>query len=178
VEELKSQPGYFHTDQFNNVDNRRAYHTMAKEILGALQGRLDEFVAAVGTGGCFSGNAEYIKEHVPLSRCYAIEPVNSQPIAGLAPTGGHRIEGVGAGFVTGIFRDDLADGTIAVSDEIAIETAQLLARKEGIFGGTSSGANVWAALQRAKELGHGKRVVTVICDSGLKYLEGDLYAHA
>jgi len=148
VHELTEQPGYFYTDQFNNYDNRRAYHVMAKEILGALQGRLDEFVMGVGTGGCFSGNAEYLKEHVPLVRCYPVEPENSQVIAGLEPTGGHRLEGMGSGFVTGICRVDLADGTIPVSDTDAIATARQLALKEGIFGGTSSGANVWAALQQ------------------------------
>lgn len=175
VQELTEEPGYFYTDQFNNYDNRKAYHTMAKEILGVLQGRLDEFVMGVGTGGCFSGNAEYLKDHVPLVRCYAVEPESSQPIAGLKPTGGHRLEGMGAGFVPGILRFDLVDGTIPVSDAEAIDTARQLAVKEGIFGGTSSGANVFAALQRAKELGHGKRIATVICDSGLKYLETDLY---
>ena len=175
VHELTDQPGYFFTDQFNNVDNRRAYHAMAKEILGALQGRLDEFVMAVGTGGSFSGNAEYLKEQLPLISCYAVEPMNSQPIAGLEPTGGHRLEGMGSGFLPGILRVVLVDGTIPVTDEDAMSTARLLATKEGIFGGTSSGANVWAALQRAKELGRGHRIATIICDSGLKYLQTDLY---
>ena len=175
VHELTDQPGYFFTDQFNNVDNRRAYHAMAKEILGALQGRLDEFVMAVGTGGSFSGNDEYLKEQLPLISCYAVEPMNSQPIAGLEPTGGHRLEGMGSGFLPGILRVVLVDGTIPVTDEDAMSTARLLATKEGIFGGTSSGANVWAALQRAKELGRGHRIATIICDSGLKYLQTDLY---
>ncbi|MBS1702359.1 MAG: cysteine synthase family protein [Armatimonadetes bacterium] len=175
VQELTDEPGYFFTDQFNNNDNRRAYRIMGKEILGGLQGRLDAFVAGVGTGGCFSGNAEYLKEHLPLVQCYAVEPMASQVIAGEEPKGGHRLEGMGAGFVPGIFRDDLCDGTVPVSDEDAMETTRQLAKKEGLFGGTSSGANVWAALQKAKELGHGHRVATVVCDSGLKYLDGDLY---
>ena len=175
VKELANQPGYFFTDQFNNPDNRRAYHAMAREILGALQGRVDEFLGGVGTGGCFSGNAEYLKEHVPLTKCYAVEPESSQVLAGKAVNGGHRLEGMGSGIIPGGCRVDLADGFLAVSDENALDTARQLARKEGIFGGTSSGANVFCALQRAKELGHGKRVVTVICDSGLKYLEGGLY---
>ncbi len=175
VDELRALPGYFFTDQFNNPDNRRAYHAMAKEILGTLQGRIDEFIAGVGTGGCFSGNAEYLKEHLPMTRCFAVEPEQAQALAGMTVTGGHRLEGMGLGIVPGGCRVDLADGFIPVSDEDAIATARLLARKEGIFGGTSSGANVFAALQRSKQLGHGKRVVTVICDSGLKYLEGELY---
>ncbi len=175
VNELKSQPGYFYTDQFNNPDNRRAYHAMAKEILEVLQGEIHEFVAGVGTGGCFSGNTEYLKENAPQTKCYAIEPMNSQPLAGKAKTGGHRLEGMGSGIIPGGCRVDLADGFIPVTDEDAIKTARLLATKEGIFGGTSSGANVFVALQRAKEVGRGKRVVTVICDSGLKYLDGDLF---
>ncbi len=175
VQQLTEVPGTFFTDQFNNVDNRRAYHAMAKEILGALQGRVDAFVTGVGTGGSFSGNAEYLKEQLPLVSCYAVEPENSQPIAGLQPTGGHRLEGMGAGFVPGTFRLDLCDGTYPISDAEAIATARLLAKKEGLFGGTSSGANVAAALKIAKDLGPGHRVVTIICDSGLKYIDGELY---
>ena len=176
VHELVKLPGYFWTDQFNNPDNRSAYHDMAKEIMDALDGRLDEFVQAVGTAGSFSGNAEYLKEHVPGIRCFPVEPEKAQVLAGKPVTSGHRLEGMGSGIIPGICRLDLADGTIPVSDEDAMKTARLLASKEGIFGGTSSGANVFAALQRAKEIGRGKRVVTIICDSGLKYLEGDLYA--
>lgn len=175
VRELAELPGYFFTDQFNNPDNRRAYHAMAKEILGALQGRIDEFIAGVGTGGCFSGNAEYFKEHVPMTKCLAVEPESSQVLAGMVVTGGHRLEGMGSGIIPGGCRVDLADGFIPVSDQNALETARQLARKEGIFGGTSSGANVFAALHRAKELGRSRRIVTVICDSGLKYLGGELY---
>lgn len=89
--------------------------------------------------------------------------------------GTHRLEGMGAGFVPEICRLDLADQIIAVKDEDAYNTARDLARIEGIFGGITSGANVWAAIQRAKTLGKGKKIVTVICDSGLKYLQGDLY---
>ena len=176
VYELNDRAGYFFTDQFNNNDNRRAYLAMGKEILGALQGRLDLFVAGVGTGGCFSGNTEYLKEQLPLIQCFAVEPENSQVIAGREPVGGHRLEGMGAGFVPGVFRGDLCDGTIAISDHDAMQTARDLARKEGIFGGTSSGANVFAALQKARELGRGHRVATVVCDSGLKYLDGDLFS--
>lgn len=175
VQELTDTPGYFFTDQFNNADNRRAYRAMGQEILGALQGRLDAFVMGVGTGGCFSGNAEYLKENLPLVQCFAVEPENSQVIAGETPTGGHRLEGMGAGFVPGCFRTDLCDGTHAVSDGEATEMARRLAREEGVFGGTSSGANVVAALRIARQLGAGRRVVTVACDSGLKYLDGELY---
>ncbi len=175
VRHLASEPNTFWTDQFNNPDNRSAYHKMAEEILLELHGELDEFIMGVGSGGCFSGNAEMLKSQHPSVRCIPLEPANSRALSGEEPAGGHRIEGIGAGFVPSICRLDLADEIIAVSDEDAYETARRLALAEGIFGGISSGANVWAAIQRAKLLGPGHRVVTVIVDSGLKYLSGDLY---
>lgn len=130
---------------------------------------------AVGTGGSFSGNAEVLKERVPGVRCVALEPAASPALSGRGPLGGHRIEGIGAGFVPAICRLDLADVIVAVSDADAFETARRLAQEEGILGGTSCGANVWAALRLARDLGPGRRVVTVIVDLGLKYLQGDLY---
>lgn len=175
VAELVAEPDTFWTDQFNNPDNRAGYAPMAREVLAALDGRLDEFVMGVGTGGCFSGNAEVYKREVPGVRCIAIEPEKSRALSGQGPFGGHRLEGMGAGFVPSICRLDLADEIMAVSDEDALTTARRLAREEGIFGGITSGANVWVALQRAKQLGPGHRVVTVICDSGLKYLQGELF---
>jgi len=175
VEILRHEPETFWTNQFNNPANRNAYHRMAAEILQALDGRLDEFVAGVGTGGCFSGNTEMLKSGGRSIRCFAVEPDRVRALSGGDVSGSHRLEGMGAGFVPAIFRADLTDGIIQVTDEDAFATARLLARREGIFGGISSGANVWAAIQRARVLGTGKRVVTVVCDSGLKYLNGDLY---
>jgi cysteine synthase len=173
--ELSSQPNTFWTDQFNNPDNRAGYHPMAREIITALDGRLDAFVMAVGTGGCFSGNAEVLKERLTGVRCVAVEPAASPALSRSGPLGGHRIEGIGAGFVPSICRLDLADEIVAVSDDDAAQTARRLAREEGILAGTSCGANVWAALRLARELGPGRRVVTIIVDSGLKYLQGDLH---
>lgn len=175
AKELSRQPNTFWTDQFNNVDNRNAYHAMAREILDFLGNRVDEFITGVGTGGCFSGNSEVFKKEIPSIRCIAIEPLNVRALSGGDTSGTHKLEGIGAGFVPSICRLDLADEIMAVSDEDAYETARKLARQEGIFGGTTSGANVWAAIQRARKLGPGKRIVTVIIDSGLKYLNGDLY---
>jgi cysteine synthase A len=175
VRVLAAEPNTFWTDQFNNPDNRAGYYAMADETLTALDERLDEYVMMVGTGGSFSGNAEVLKARVPGVRCIAGEPAASQVLSGLTPTGGHRIEGTGAGFVPGIHRADLVDAVMAVTDEDAFATARRLAREEGIFGGISSGANVWMALQRASHLPPGARIVTTICDSGLKYLRGDLY---
>ena len=175
VKEMANEPGTFWTNQFNNPDNRAGYASMAAEILAALDSRFDEFVMGVGTGGCFSGNAMVFKERIPGVRCVAIEPEKSRVLSGLAPTGSHRLEGMGPGFITSVTRVDLIDQVVAVSDEDAYETARRLAKTEGIFGGVSSGSNVFVALQRAKTLGPGRRVVTVICDSGLKYLQGGLF---
>ncbi|HZH97740.1 MAG TPA: cysteine synthase family protein [Fimbriimonadaceae bacterium] len=174
VRELAEEPNTFWTDQFNNTDNRNAYHHMAEEIVRQLGSAPDEFIMGIGTGGSFSGNAEVLS---PLgTRCIALEPERSRALSGLKPAGGHRLEGMGAGFVSSITRLDLAAEIMPVTDENAYRTANELARKEGIFGGITSGANVWAALQRAKSLGRGHRIVTIIVDSGLKYLEGDLFS--
>ena len=173
--ELSKAPNTFWTDQFNNVDNRNAYHKMADEIMEVLGDQIDEFIAGVGTGGCFSGNSEIFKNKIPNIRCIAIEPYHVRSLSGGDTSGTHRLEGIGAGFVPSICRLDLADEFIAVKDSDAYDTARKLATTEGIFGGTTSGANVWAAIQRARIIGPGKKIVTVICDSGLKYLQGDLY---
>jgi len=173
--ELSQAPNTFWTDQFNNVDNRNAYHTMAREIISVLGNDIDEFIMGVGTGGSFSGNSEVFKKEIPNIRCLAIEPLHVRALSGGDISGKHRLEGIGSGFVPSIVRRDLIDEIIAVSDEDAYATARKLARQEGIFGGTTSGANVWTALQRARVLGPGKKIVTIICDSGLKYLNGQLY---
>ena len=175
AKELSKAPNTFLTDQFNNVDNRNAYHNMAREILDVLGNDIDEFIMGVGTGGCFSGNSEVFKKEMPNIRCIAIEPLHVRALSGGDISGTHKLEGIGAGFVPSICRLDLADEIMSVSDDDACKTARELARLEGIFGGTTSGANVWAAIQRARIIGAGKRIVTVVVDSGLKYLQGDLY---
>jgi len=175
VDELKCAPGYVWADQFNNRDSLGAYEKMAREIESALGAVPDAFVMAVGTGGCFVGNAAYFKSIDPNVRCVAVEPETSQPLAGKQPTGGHRIEGTGVGYVTPLMRLELVDSTFPVSDDVAGAMARTLAREEGLFGGYSTGANLAAALSVARELGPGKRVVTVLCDSGLRYLGGDLF---
>ena len=175
AQELSRAPNVFWTDQFKNVDNRSAYHAMAREILAVLGTDIAEFLQGVGTGGCWSGTAEVLKEEVPGIRCIPIEPAGVRALSGGDISGTHRLEGIGTGFVPAICRMDLADEIIAVTDADAFATARRLAREEGIFGGITSGANVWAALQRARVIGAGKKIVTIICDSGLKYLNGDLY---
>ncbi len=173
--ELSKAPDTFWTDQFNNEDNRNAYHIMAREIIDVLGKNIDEFIHGVGTGGSFSGNSEVLKYEIPSIRCIPIEPLNVRTLSGGDTSGSHKLEGIGAGFVPSICRLDLADEIISVSDEDAYETARNMARMEGIFGGTTSGANVWAAIQRSRIIGSGKKIVTVVVDSGLKYLNGDLY---
>jgi cysteine synthase len=175
VRELATEPNTFWTNQFNNTDNRNAYHAMAKEILDVLGNNIDEFLMGVGTGGSFSGNSEVFKKEVRGIRCIAIEPDKVRALSGGNISGKHKLEGIGTGFVPSICRLDLADDIMQVKDEDAADMARKLARMEGIFGGISSGANVWAALQRARILGPGKKIVTIVCDSGLKYLKGDLY---
>lgn len=172
--ELAQEPDAFWTDQFNNPDNPRGYRPMGQEILADTRRRIDAFVMAVGTGGCFSGNADVLKERLGDVRCVAVEPSTSRHLS-RGPLGGHRIEGIGPGFIPKIMRMDLVDDIMQVSDEEAYETARNLARVEGLLSGISTGANVNAALQVAQELGPGRRVVTVAVDSGLKYLAQDLF---
>ncbi|MBC7826178.1 MAG: cysteine synthase family protein [Chitinophagaceae bacterium] len=173
--ELSKQPNTFWTDQFNNIDNRNAYHNMAREVIAVLGNNIDEFIMGVGTGGSFSGNAEVFKNEIPNIRCIAIEPFHVRALSGGEKSGSHRLEGIGAGFVPSICRLDLADEIVPVTDGDAYDTARKLAKIEGIFGGTTAGANVWTAIQRARIIGAGKKIVTIVPDSGLKYLNGDLY---
>jgi cysteine synthase A len=148
---------------------------MAREIIQALGNDIDEFIMGVGTGGSFSGNAELFKSEIPHIKCVAIEPFHVRSLSGGEKSGSHRLEGIGSGFVPSICRLDLADEIVAVKDEDAYDTARKLARQEGILGGATAGANVWTAIQRARKIGAGKKIVTIIPDSGLKYLNGDLY---
>ena len=175
AKELINEPGTFWPDQVNNLDNKLGYHEMAHEIIRDLGTNIDEFVMAVGGGGCISGNSEVLKESIANMRTIAVEPYHVRNISGGDTGGKHRLEGIGLSFVPAILRKDLIDDVIPVKDEDAYQTANDLAKREGIFGGITSGANVWAALQRAKELGPGKKIVTIIVDSGLRYLNGDLY---
>lgn len=171
--ELSAEPGTFWADQYNNLDNRAAYHAMADEIVRQLGGTVDAFVQGVGTGGSFSGTAEVLKDSWGI-RCIAVEPAASRHLSG-GSLGGHRIEGIGPGFVSSIMRMDLVDEIVAVTDAEAEDMARRLARVEGILGGTSSGANLVAALRVAKRMASGRRVVTIVVDTGLKYLDGDLF---
>jgi cysteine synthase len=175
VQELASEPDTFWTRQFENPDNVAGYRPLAEELLEQTGGRVDAWVMGVGTGGCFSGVAETLKRTNASVVCVAVEPAGSRNLSG-GPLVGHHIEGIGIGFLPEIVRLDLADAIEAVSDEDARSGARELARREGIFAGVTSGANLRAAQRVAGRLGTGKRVVTVFADTGLKYLAGDLFA--
>src|SRR5688500_7580767 len=129
AKELSNQPNTYWTDQFNNVDNRNAYHQMANEMINELGNGIDEFIMGVGTGGCFSGNAEILKKEIPGIRCIPIEPLYVRALSKGDIGGKHKLEGMGSGFIPSITRLDLADEIIAVSDEDAYVTARYLARE-------------------------------------------------
>ena len=160
----------FMPQQFENPANpdihRRA---TAREIMEAAGGEIDAFVAGVGTGGTITGVGEVLKKHNPAVKIIAVEPARSPVLQGGRP-GLTAIQGIGAGFAPGILNQDILDEIIAVSDEDAIETSRRLTREEGLLVGISSGANVFASLKVAKRLGQGKRVVTVLPDTGERYL--------
>lgn len=173
VRELAEEEGTWWVNQFANPANSVGYRNLGREL--EEEGGFDVFVMGVGTGGCITGVASYIKEERNRKiRIVAVEPAASRNLSG-GPTGGHKLEGIGLGFIPETLRMDLIDEIEAVSDEEAFETARELARREGLFAGPTSGANVAAARRVAKELGPDKRVTTLLCDSGLRYLNGELF---
>lgn len=157
------------TDQLKNKDQLAAYHRMAEEIWTQSGGRIDAFVQSVGTAASLRGNAEALRRRNPDIRIVAVEPAESAVLSGGAP-GAHKIDGIGAGFVVPLWRAGIADGIERVSTEEAKAMALRLAREEGLFAGTSTGANVIAALRVAEQLRSDAVVVTVMCDTGMKYL--------
>jgi cysteine synthase A len=171
AEELvRDHPDYFMPQQFQNAANPEIHrHTTAREILEATEGRLDAFVAAVGTGGTITGVGEVLREQVPGIQIVAVEPARSQVLAGRR-AGLTAIQGIGASFVPGVLNRDVYDQLLAVRDEDALAMTARLIKEEGLLVGISSGANVWAAAEVARRLGPDKRVVTVLCDTGERYL--------
>jgi len=170
AEEIARERGYFLPRQFENPANPEIHRrTTAREILEDTGGRIDAFVAGVGTGGTLTGVGEVLKQAVPGCLVVAVEPARSAVLSGGRP-GFTRIQGLGAGFVPGVLNRSVYDRVIAVTDEDAIATARLLARQEGILCGFSSGAAAWAALRVAEELGPGRVVVTVFPDTGERYV--------
>ena len=165
----KSPETTFMPQQFNNPANPEIHRqTTAREILEAVDGHLDAFVAGIGTGGTITGVGEVLKAELDHVRVIAVEPAKSPVLSG-GKAGLHGIQGIGAGFIPSVLNRDIFDALICVRDEDAIKTARKLGREEGILAGISAGANVFAALQIARDLGPGKRVATIICDSGERY---------
>jgi cysteine synthase A len=173
----QAHPEYVMPQQFQNPANPEVHRrTTALEILEATDGRLDAFVAGVGTGGTITGVGEVLRERLGRSvRIVAVEPARSPVLAG-GRFAVHGIQGIGASFVPGIFNRAVVDEIVGVRDEDAMATALRLAREEGLLVGVSAGANVWAAISVAARLGAGRRVVTVLPDTGERYLSVNLEA--
>ncbi len=168
-------PSYFMPDQFSNPANPAMHRkTTAVEIWDAIEGKIDAFVAAVGTGGTITGCGEVFKERNPQVKIVAVEPAGSPVLSGGEP-GPHKIQGIGAGFVPKVLNRKILDRVIVVTDDEAYQTAKLLSKKEGLLVGISAGANVFAAQKVAEELGPGKNVVTVLCDTGERYISIEKY---
>lgn len=166
---VAAETGAFWTDQMNNKDQFGAYHKMAEEIWMQTGGRVDGFVQSVGTAASLRGTGEALRRHNKQIRLVAVEPSESPVLSG-GETGAHKIDGIGAGFVVPLWQRSIADRIEQVSTEGAVAMTVRLAREEGLFAGTSTGCNVIAALRFAELLGPGATVVTVMCDTGMKYL--------
>lgn len=177
VEELKKEnPHYFVPQQFKNPDNVKIhYETTAKEVIEQMDGKIDAFVAGVGTGGTITGVGRVLKEKYPETLVVAVEPKDSPVLSGGSP-GPHKIQGIGAGFVPDILDTEVYDEVLTIENEEAFEWARKAAKEEGILGGISSGAAIAAAIKIARRLGEGKRVLAVIPSNGERYLTTPLYA--
>ena len=171
---IAEAPNTYWVDQLNNPDTISGYFGLGEEIWTQTEGRVDAFVHCAGTAASSRGVATILKKHNPGVRIVVVEPGESQVLRGGAP-GPHGIEGVGVGFRPPLFDPALVDELIPVVSDEAKEMARRIAREEALFSGTSSGANVVAAIQIGKKLGPGKTVVTLMSDSGLKYLDTDVY---
>lgn len=166
---LAENPDYFMPNQFSNPANPDIHRrTTAIEIWEAMEGKIDAFVASVGTGGTITGVGEVLKKKNPGIKVIAVEPASSPVLSGGAP-GPHKIQGIGAGFIPAVLNTKIYDRVITVKDDDAYYMSKLLAKKEGLLVGISAGANVWAALMVAKELRENKNVVTVLPDTGQRY---------
>lgn len=166
---IAAETGAFWTDQMRNTDQLAAYDRLADEIWEQTGGRIDAFVQSVGTAASLRGTGEALLRRDPRIALIAVEPAESAVLSG-GPTGAHKIDGVGAGYIVPLWRADLVDAIEPVSTAEATAMALRLAREEGLFAGTSTGGNVAAALRLAERLGAGATIVTLMCDTGMKYL--------
>jgi cysteine synthase A len=172
--ELSRQPNTYWTDQLNNHDSIAGYYPLGEEIWKQTEGRIDAFVHSVGTGASSRGVATVLKRYDPAVRIIAVEPGESSVLRG-GHAGPHGIEGVGVGYTPPLWDPSLIDEILPVDTDSAKEMARRIAREEAVFAGTSSGANVVAAIDVARRLGPGSTVVTLMADSGLKYLSTDVF---
>ena len=175
AKEIVDETGGFATDQFNNVDMLDGYRGLGGELVEQLESSIDAFCSYIGTAGCFVGTTRRLRESIPDVRRVAVEPTES-PALSEGRSGTHRIEGGGSGFWPPLLERSDLDEIVTVSTEDAFGMARRAAREEGLFSGPSTGANLVVALALARRLGPGKRVATVLVDSGLKYLAGAVYA--
>lgn len=175
---VANNPGYFMPQQFDNMANVKIHtETTGPEIVEAIQahdGKLDAFVAGIGTGGTISGAGKVLRENFPDIQIFAVEPAGSPILSGGKP-GPHKIQGIGANFIPSILNTEIYNEVIPIENDDAFETSRRVAKEEGILGGISSGAAIYAAIQVAKRLGEGKRVVAVIPSNGERYLSTPLY---
>lgn len=174
AKELSARPGTYWTDQLTNTDSIAGYHPMGEEIWKQTDGRVDAFVQAIGTTASLRGAGTILKRHIPELRIIAVEPAESAVLSGGEP-GAHRIEGIGIGYEPPMWDPELVNEIIPIPTGDAEAMARRLAREEGLFAGTSSGANILAAIQLGRRLGPGARIATLLVDSGLKYLSTDVY---
>ncbi|MCL6616704.1 MAG: cysteine synthase A [Anoxybacillus ayderensis] len=175
AEQLAQEHGYFMPQQFKNEANPEVHRlTTGKEIVEQMGDQLDAFVAGIGTGGTITGAGEVLRQAYPNIKIYAVEPADSPVLSGGKP-GPHKIQGIGAGFVPDILNTSIYDEVVTVKTEEAFAAARLAARQEGILGGISSGAAIHVALQVAKKLGKGKKVLAIIPSNGERYLSTPLY---
>ena len=172
--ELSQEPHTYWTDQLNNQDSIAGYHSLGEEIWSQMDGKVDAFVHCVGTAASSRGVAQVLKRYKPGIKIVVVEPAESSVLRG-GPPGPHKIEGVGIGYTPPLFDPTLVDDIVPVKTDDAKEMARRIAREEALFAGTSSGANVVAAIQVAERLGPKASVVTLMADSGLKYLSTDVY---
>ncbi|MCM3870332.1 MAG: cysteine synthase family protein [Pyrinomonadaceae bacterium] len=172
--QISQQPGHWWVDQIKNPDAVAGYYSMGEEIWDQTAGKVDAFVHSVGSAHSLNGAAKALRQHKPDLRIAAVEPAESAVLSG-KPRGSHRIEGIGIGFVPHYWQPDQVDEILTNTTEEAIRMCRRLAREEGIFAGTSSGLNVVAALRIAERLGSDATVVTLMVDSGLRYLSTDVY---
>ncbi|PKH08735.1 MULTISPECIES: cysteine synthase A [Planomicrobium] len=175
AEQQATENNWFMPQQFNNEANPEVHRlTTGPEIVEAMGDQLDAFVSGIGTGGTITGAGQVLKEKYPDILIAAVEPSDSPVLSGGKP-GPHKIQGIGAGFVPKVLNTEIYDEVIQVSNDQSYETARKVAREEGILGGVSSGAAVYAALQLAKRLGKGKKVLAVLPSNGERYLSTPLY---